>query len=326
VGNLAPATIFFPFLSHVIPSRTSNRAEIPLLSVWATTWAYEQTVKPVGRKFVLVCLANYADEKGYCFPSQQTLASMTDQGVSTVREHLKALESDGLIVREHRYSQKDGGGRTSDGFHLQAPENHLKPRPLNEKSIQPKVGVKSKRLTAKKAGTYRQVSADLPPKAGDDPSGDPLEEPSVGAQAQPEPQTLSGIPLLRDVAKAYPPKESWERYLEILGENPDESKLRKCRAEWVDRGYNKISWKWFTEWYVSGIPERNGNGKSGSTARTYEWQGRYYALDEVISDDGQRYTIMGPDGTPSKRWHSLEAFAADKGITLEQAKYGMGAR
>lgn len=151
------------------------------------------------------------------------------------------------------------------------------------------------------------------------------EEKKIGADAQPEIKPLSGIALLRDVAKTFPPKESWERYLEILGENPDEAKLRKCRAEWVDRGYNKVSWKWFTEWYVTNMPERNGQRPNAPTARTYEWQGRYYALGEVVSDDGERYTVMGADGTPSKRWHTDEAFAQDKGITLEQAKHGMGA-
>lgn len=146
------------------------------MSVWATTWAYEQTVKPVGRKFVLVCLANYADENGYCFPSQQTLATMTDQGVSTVREHLKSLEIEGFIDREHRYLKKDRGGRTSDGFYLQAPPDRLKP---TVKGLPPKVSAK-RRLTAEPAGTYRQVSGDLPPKAGYDPLDDPsVSDPSV---------------------------------------------------------------------------------------------------------------------------------------------------
>lgn len=73
---------------------------------------------------------------------------------------------------------------------------------------------------------------------------------------------------------------------------------------------------------ISQVPKVAAPGHS--TIRTYEWMGRLYGLDEVISDDGQRYTVMGPDGTPTKRWHTLEAFAADKGITLEQAKHGMG--
>jgi len=146
-----------------------------------------------------------------------------------------------------------------------------------------------------------------------------------GAQAQPGGTVLSGIALLRDVAQAFPPKESWPRYLEILGENVDEAKLRKCRAEWVDRGYNKVSWKWFTEWYVEGMPERNGRTATATAARTYEWQGRYYAYGETISDDGTRFTVMGSDGTPTKRWHTLEAYAEDRGLTMEQARHGMNA-
>lgn len=35
---------------------------------------------------------------------------------------------------------------------------------------------------------------------------------------------------------------------------------------------------------------------------------------KILSDDGRCYTFMGEDGTPTKRWHSFEAFAAERGI------------
>ena len=70
-------------------------------------WAWEQKIKPSNRKFVLICLSEFADEKGSCFPKIETLAKLTGQGKSTVRDHLKALEDDGFITRE-RLRFRDG--------------------------------------------------------------------------------------------------------------------------------------------------------------------------------------------------------------------------
>lgn len=134
------------------------------MSAWATTWAYEQDIKPCGKKAVLVALAHFADESGFCYPSQETLAGMTGQGVSTVRSHLEVLESgdEPLLKREHRYTKK--GKRTSDGFYLQAPAERLQP----PKHYRRKLAIVENDATAKKNADYRQVSAPLPPKAGDD--------------------------------------------------------------------------------------------------------------------------------------------------------------
>jgi len=134
------------------------------VSAWATVWAYEQDIRPCGKKAVLVALAHFADESGFCYPSQETLAGMTSQGVSTVRSHLEVLESgdEPLIKREHRYTKK--GKRTSDGFYLQAPAERLQP----PKHYRRKLAVETQDTTAKKQADYRQVSAPLPPKAGDD--------------------------------------------------------------------------------------------------------------------------------------------------------------
>lgn len=96
------------------------------MSHWASTWAYEQDVQPCGRKFVLVALAGFADEEGYCYPSQATLASMTGQDARSVRRHLASLEEDGVIKRKHRRGKS--GQRTSDGYTLQAPAFRLKPK------------------------------------------------------------------------------------------------------------------------------------------------------------------------------------------------------
>lgn len=86
------------------------------MSIAATTWAYAQDPGDTGAKFVLVALADYADEAWSCYPSQARLAAMTGQSDRTVRRHLKVLESAGLITREKRHGKS--GARTSDRYVL----------------------------------------------------------------------------------------------------------------------------------------------------------------------------------------------------------------
>lgn len=64
-------------------------------------------IRPSGRKFVMMALADYADEAGECFPHVSTLASYTGQGEKTVRDHLAALEAEGWIMRR-RPRREDG--------------------------------------------------------------------------------------------------------------------------------------------------------------------------------------------------------------------------
>lgn len=75
-----------------------------------------QTVGSCGAKFVLVALANYADDKGDCWPSQNALAADTDQSARSVRAHLATLEASGFIERHDR--RRPNGSFTSDAFHL----------------------------------------------------------------------------------------------------------------------------------------------------------------------------------------------------------------
>lgn len=81
----------------------------------AITWAFRQPVGSPARMAVLVALANMADDLNACWPSQETLACMTNQCVRSVHGHLKALEQMDLIRRQPRYVN---GRRTSDRYVL----------------------------------------------------------------------------------------------------------------------------------------------------------------------------------------------------------------
>ena len=70
-------------------------------------WAWDQEISPASRKFVLICLSEFSDEKGSCFPKIETISNMVSQGVSTVRAHLKELEREDFI-RRIRLRHTDG--------------------------------------------------------------------------------------------------------------------------------------------------------------------------------------------------------------------------
>jgi DNA-binding MarR family transcriptional regulator len=81
----------------------------------ALTWAFS-TPLPTSPKFVLVVLADLADEADSCFPGQARIASSTGCSVSTVQRALKDLEEAGYIERVRRH--REGGFRTSDRYVL----------------------------------------------------------------------------------------------------------------------------------------------------------------------------------------------------------------
>lgn len=82
----------------------------------ALTWAFDQDLKS-GPKFVLVALADWADDEGSCFPGVQTIARRVGAGETAVRENLARLKEAGLIVEERR--NRASGARTSNRYWLQ---------------------------------------------------------------------------------------------------------------------------------------------------------------------------------------------------------------
>jgi DNA-binding transcriptional ArsR family regulator len=77
------------------------------MSIEVMTLVGKSTLQSSGRKFVLMALANFADEEGSCFPTVAQLSAWTGQADKTVRDHLDGLERDGIITRE-RTRREDG--------------------------------------------------------------------------------------------------------------------------------------------------------------------------------------------------------------------------
>lgn len=68
------------------------------MSYRATSWAYEQSLTG-SKKFVLIVLADLADEADTCRPSQQNLADTTGLSVKTIERAISSLERLGLVSR-----------------------------------------------------------------------------------------------------------------------------------------------------------------------------------------------------------------------------------
>lgn len=77
------------------------------MSLDAIKLVRDSGIKPSGRKFVMMALADYADESFECFPHINTIAEYTAQSERAVRRHLQDLEDEGIISRKRR-RREDG--------------------------------------------------------------------------------------------------------------------------------------------------------------------------------------------------------------------------
>lgn len=127
-----------------------------------------------------MCLANYANERGECWPSQKTIACEAELSERATRDWLQKLEAQGFIERTRRH--RADGSRTSDHVVL-----NLTRRPNSgdnnltaDSAARPDLPAADAKPSGTSCRTYRR---DVP---GIEPSPKPSIEPSSGASAQEE--------------------------------------------------------------------------------------------------------------------------------------------
>ena len=86
------------------------------MSVAAMAWAYAQQDTKGAEKFVLVTLADAADDDGVCWPGRRFIAERTGISPAQVSRHLAKLEAKGLLRREERV--REDGSRASNLYVL----------------------------------------------------------------------------------------------------------------------------------------------------------------------------------------------------------------
>jgi Helix-turn-helix domain len=89
------------------------------MSWGALAWATDSDVGPPAAKFILILLANKADENYSCYPSIRTLMAESNASRSTVLRALKNLETHGFISRRPQFH--DSGARRSTRYYLNHP-------------------------------------------------------------------------------------------------------------------------------------------------------------------------------------------------------------
>jgi hypothetical protein len=96
----------------------------------------------------------------------------------------------------------------------------------------------------------------------------------IGAKAPRKPMAdertkTPAIQLVREITGKLPNKALYAEIIKVIGEKPDREKAENCYHAWVERGYNPGAMTWLTQWYVTGIPGRNGISKPPEPAHKY---------------------------------------------------------
>ena len=157
------------------------------MSIQAVAWAISQRVGSPTGKALLICLANYANERGECWPSQRTIAHEAELSRRTAITWLNRLEEEGFIKRKRRQS-KDGF-RSSDLVTLQLDKSSGLSEPFDPEDT----GTENQ--SANSAPRPNQGESDGHPRCSSrsknnrqmhskEPSPKPLEEPPSDAQVR----------------------------------------------------------------------------------------------------------------------------------------------
>lgn len=93
---------------------------------------------------------------------------------------------------------------------------------------------------------------------------------------------------------SYPKRIMFDQVIETLGENPDSIRLNEVFVAWSGRGYNPMNLSWL-EWYINGIPERNGNGKNRETASNRNVRNMRESLDYLKGLPGDSREVTPKD-------------------------------
>lgn len=264
------------------------------------TWVIDNS-KQTGLGFVtLLMIANHANAEGrQAFPSMKTLARECRSSLRSVQRVILKLEKSGEL-QVHR-----SGGRISHSYSLPLMPNVDTESTLPRRQRRHQVStlqhghpdhVKSQR------GQIDPSNVDIGGLNVDIAmSTDPL-EPS-GNNKIPSPHgRLMEFLSLRNGGIANPGKEGKDAKLLLETYTPEQAE--GCFDFLNAQKWRETAVTWGTvRGQIGNYLKKHSNGSS-----------------QILSDNGDEYTVPGDDGTPSKRWRTPEAFAAATGKPLEEVK------
>jgi DNA-binding Lrp family transcriptional regulator len=100
------------------------------MSIKALNWAFGLDLKNTTQKFILVALADTADDFGVCWPSYETIAKKCSVSRRSVIRSINDLIKQGIITKTRRF--KANGFNNSNCFHLKIGVEISDDHPLKE--------------------------------------------------------------------------------------------------------------------------------------------------------------------------------------------------
>ena len=227
-------------------------------------------------------------EKRVCYASLETMAEKLGINAATVQRHIKALCDAGYVedltpgLRNKPHTYRDTGrveilmlvqARIADSNVEEAQD--CRPQPdVADSNVHDVPHCRVQRhiaecnVTLQSATSHcREYVEDRSKRESRDNQGEkvgrasaPARKRTVDARSK-HPAVL----LVKGVTGRNPPKALYDKVIAIAGDTPDGERAAECYRAWCERGYNPNALTWLTEWYTTGIPGRNGNGK-GSPA------------------------------------------------------------
>jgi DNA-binding transcriptional MocR family regulator len=169
------------------------------------------------RKLVLLTLANYADDTGCCWPSQETLSSDTEQSTDSVQRHLKHLEGLGLIRRVVRPM---GAGRWASRTYFLNMSVAKKTKPQSAARSEPDQQIERDERDASRVTTVTTNEVETMPQSARD-------------HAAPSPSTMPHP--ARDHAAPVRHEPSLEHSIEPSLEQSEKTLIKKPRPSAAER-------------------------------------------------------------------------------------------
>jgi len=183
------------------------------------------------RKLVLLKLADNANDQGECWPSYKHIAEQCEIGRSTVKSHVRALESMGMLRREFR---RNGELNQSNLFHLclDGSLENLVAKGGAGADLGQMQSVVGQELTEGGSGTARGGGAGADPRTSHsfEPVKEPVIEPkSIGASAE-------ATAPVRSVKQDYSPEfeMAWQAYPRRAGGNSKAAAFKAWKARLKD--------------------------------------------------------------------------------------------
>lgn len=253
-------------------------------------------------KPLAAAMADIANDDGSrVFPSVAYLAWLLGKGDRSVQNGLAELKSLGII---EAVAYEKGGRNHPTEYHLiesnlpyRAPWKDVRKGATSAPFAEIKGAVSDN-----KGCSFEQERVQLSTERVQPVAPDPLVEPSVTVKEPSAP--FSGESFTEAFVAFEAHRKEIRKPLKPTGRKALFAQLKKMGETQATTAL----WRSIEHGWVGVFPPRENDTNGGP---------------KILEDHGDWYTVMGADGTPSKRWRTDEAFAAYRGITVEEVRHGI---